>query len=269
MSSFKYNIVSDEVEDTIAESTYDMMKNDKLTGAQDFMEFDLSAMSLDKEESERPQASILGKMYSGQDSISTQHHVGRSRAPQTTSDDDIIEITQEELKELQHAMLLHTQTKGKISERKNVLHIANMDTNTMLQQIRARKLAKTQNTVDIDSEEDESQESETEGQDEDMEEYEVDEHDHTLEEYEEEDHDQESEEDDNQQSMTMEKEMDHEEEEYPEEDETMNENNTYTSGLKDDDDDSNGMLATNRDQIGQSIAVGNEPPTPSREGGRG
>ena len=36
-------------------------------------------------------------------------------------------------------MLLHTQTKNKLSERKNVLHIANMDTNTMLKQIRARK----------------------------------------------------------------------------------------------------------------------------------
>jgi hypothetical protein len=71
----------DKVEDTIAETLYAMMKNDKLTGTQEFMEFDLSAMALDKEENERPQASILGKMYSSQDSISTQHHAGKSQVP--------------------------------------------------------------------------------------------------------------------------------------------------------------------------------------------
>jgi hypothetical protein len=150
MTSFKYNLVTDQVEDTIAESAYAMMKDDTITGTQSFMEFDLSAMSLE-ESTERPQASILGKMYSGQDSISTQHHAGQSRAPQSTSE-DILEITPDELQELQNAMLLHTQTKNKTSARKNTLHIANLDTNTMLQQIRARraKIAVTQQDDDMD-----------------------------------------------------------------------------------------------------------------------
>jgi coenzyme F420-reducing hydrogenase alpha subunit len=137
MNSFKYNLVTDEVEDIIAETSYDIMKNDTIIGSQGFIEFDLSAMSIE-ETNERPQASILGKMYSGQDSISTQHHAGKSRTPHTT-DEDILEITPDELKELQHAMLLHTQQKHKVSERKQTLHIANLDTNTILQQIRNKK----------------------------------------------------------------------------------------------------------------------------------
>jgi hypothetical protein len=49
MNSFQYNIITDEVEDIIAESSYDIMKDDKITGTQTFMEFDLSAMSLEEE----------------------------------------------------------------------------------------------------------------------------------------------------------------------------------------------------------------------------
>ena len=256
MSSFKYDIVSDEVQDTIAESNYAMMKGDKLTGTQDFMEFDLSAMSLDKDESERPQASILGKMYSGQDSISTQHHAGRTRTPQPTTEEDIIEITQEELKELQHAMLLHTQTKGKLSERKNTLHISNMDTNTMLQQIRARKKEETQNTNDGIDSEDESSQIESIEQEVEMEDEE----------------DNEQEEDGSQNEN-----MEYHETEYSEEEDTDEYDRNNGSAGNDMNDqtndeeyhDSNGMLATDDEQIGQSTDVGNEPPTPQREGGRG
>ena len=248
MKSFQYNVISDEVEDTIAENTYAMMKNDKLTGTQDFMEFDLSAMSLDKEESDRPQASILGKMYSSRDSISTQHHAGKSRTPQATSDNEILEITQDELKELQHAMLLHTQSKGKTSERKNTLHIANLDTNSMLQQIRARNARKAaQDNTDNNNEDDISQ-LDTEGQEDNTENIEEDNYQDA---------------DEHLTHMNSEQNnMDYEEEETSDEEDN-------DSGTGYEDLDSEDEQATSSDQIGQSLAVGNEPPTPPREGGSG
>ena len=163
MSSFKYNIVSDEVEDTVAEELYAAMKNDNITGEINFAQFDLTAMEVDtQKDDERPQASILGKMYSGADSISTQQHAGKSRALQRT-DEDIIEITADELQELQRAMIIHTQIKDKTSKRKNTLHIANFDTNTILKQIRATRAEKaardkTDNTTLNDSQLEDSDE---------------------------------------------------------------------------------------------------------------
>ena len=255
MTSFKYNIISDEVEDTVAESTYAMMKDDKLTGNQEFVEFDLSAMSIDKEGTERPQASILGKMYSGNDSISTQHYAGRSRAPQPNSREEIIEITQDELKELQQAMLLHTQSKGKLSERKNILHISNMDMNTMLQQIRARKKEGEKDTMEIDSEDEISK-------------LDVDDQDTNMKDDEDEEHYEEAEEESNSQGETDEDEEEHEEGEL--EDATSHSwHENEDSSDNDEHYDNNGMLATDSEQISQSQAVGNEPPTPEREGGRG
>ena len=245
MKSFKYNVITDEVEDTIAESSYAMMKDDNIIGTQKFMEFDLSAMSLE-DNSDRPQASILGKMYSGQDSISTQHYAGKSRAPQTTSE-DILEITQEELKELQQAMLLHTQTKNKMSARKNILHIANMDTNTMLQQIRARRTAEAKKQDDEDSSDPDSQASNDDN--ESMESEDDEDSYHNAEELSQEKDD----------DIMMGGEETSEENESDRGDSTDEDNNT----LKNNDD------ATNYEQIGQPAAVSNEPPTPPREGGRG
>ena len=175
MSSFKYNLVSDEVEDTVAEAMYAAMEKDNITGEIEFAQFDLSSMEIDDQHSneERPQASILGKMYSGTDSVSTQHYAGKSRAPQRT-DEDIIEITPDELQELQRAMIIHTQIKDKTSERKNTLHIANFDTSTVLNQIRASKAAKLANkraaevSQPMENDEDSSQ-SEDEDNDEEME----------------------------------------------------------------------------------------------------
>ena len=245
MNSFKYNLITDEVEDTIAESSYAMMKDDQITGTQKFMEFDLSAMSLE-DDSDRPQASILGKMYSGQDSISTQHFAGKSRAPQSTSE-NILEVTQDELQELQQAMLLHTQTKNKLSARKNTLHIANMDTNTMLQQIRARRALEAKKTGNNDNSSNSSQSSD-----------------------EDEDTDKGEEEEDYQDTMEI--------QEQEKEDEIMN-GGEETSEENDSDrgestDDENNTLkntddATYHEQISQSAEASNEPPTPPREGGRG
>ena len=78
MTSFKYNISKDRVEDTIAEEAYSVIENDNITGAIKFAAFDFSAMSLEEEETgDRPASSILGKIYGDSDSISTQQH-GRS-----------------------------------------------------------------------------------------------------------------------------------------------------------------------------------------------
>ena len=251
MTSFKYNLITDQVEDTIAESSYAMMKDDKISGTQGFMEFDLSAMSLE-EESNRPQASILGKMYSGQDSISTQHHTGRTRAPQTTTE-EILEITPDELKELQHAMLLHTQTKNKTSERKNILHIANLDTNTILKQIRSRNKGKASRNKNQNTNQEEDDESQKDDGKIDLTK------DDDEEEEEEEDY--------------------HEAEEqiHESEDEEMegisisnDEGSDRKYDLSEDEEDyEEGSDATNHEQISQSEAIGNEPPTPPREGGRG
>ena len=246
MNSFKYNAVTDEVEDIIAESTYAMMKDDKITGAQKFMEFDLSAMSIE-DESERPQASILGKMYSGQDSISTQHHMGPSRAPQRTSE-DILEITPDELRELQQAMILHTQSKHKTSERKQTVHIANMDTNTMLHQIRARRAMEAKQKQHIQADSEDSSQSQS------------DEHDSH--------------------ENNMEEDSYHDTEEQIQEDEDENEEmddeSNYSKGsrstesnMEEDELMDKTNEATNQKQISQSIEVGNEPPSPSREGGKG
>lgn len=136
MVSFKYNISKDRVEDTIAEDSYSIIEDDNITGAIKFAAFDLSAMSLEDDDTgERPAASILGKMFGDSDSISTQNH-GRAAKPQTHHDADILEVTEDELMELQRRTLLHTQTKDKISARKDKLHIQNLDTKTMLAQIR-------------------------------------------------------------------------------------------------------------------------------------
>ena len=257
MKSFQYNIISDEVEDTIAENSYAMMKNDKLTGAQDFMEFDLSAMSLDKEESERPQASILGKMYSGHDSISTQNHAGKTRTPQATQDDEILEITHDELRELQHAMLLHTQSKGKTSERKNTIHIANLDTNSILKQIRARKaqeILKPQSDNDMEDE---------------ISNLEVEEQDNSEEELEDEENYFDPEGNAVYEEETEDNDMDYDEESTSEEQDNDSAGNEQESTENNNDIDSEGKPATNCNQIGQSSVIGNEPPTPPREGGRG
>jgi hypothetical protein len=247
MSSFQYNMITDEVEDIIAESSYAMMKDDKITGAQSFMEFDLSAMSLE-EEGTRPQASILGKMYSGQDSISTQHHAGRSRIPQATSE-EILEITPDELKELQQAMLLHTQTKNKLSERKKVLHIANMDTNTMLKQIRARK--EEQNNL---------------GQNQDKEEY----TDNSQSSEEEQDDSMQDDNDDEQYQDCEEKQTEAVGDEKMEEEISDDDMESSRGGTSIDEDihSSNGE-ATDHTRISQSDMISDEPPTPMREGGRG
>ena len=244
MNSFKYNAITDEVEDIIAESTYAMMKDDNITGAQKFMEFDLSAMSIE-DESERPQASILGKMYSGQDSISTQHHMGTSRAPQRTTE-DIIEITPDELKELQQAMILHTQSKHKLSERKQTVHIANMDTNTMLIQIRARRAMEEKKRQQAHTNDEDSSQSQSDEQDSDIDEEEEDLYQDTNEEV---------------------QEIDYEE---MEEDSNIGQDSGNEDSNSDEDEEmENTNQATNQKQIGQSIEVGNEPPPPSREGGEG
>jgi hypothetical protein len=238
MTSFKYNLITDQVEDTIAEVAYANMMEDKITGSQDFMEFDLSAMSLE-EDCTRPQASILGKMYSGQDSISTQHHAGRSRTPHTSTD-DILEITPDELKELQQAMLLHTQTKNKQSERKNVLHIANLDTNTILQQIRKRNSDKAQDKHAHTSNDSISMGSSTNEEEEDAyhdtEEQIADDVDSSME------------------SITN----------SHNGDEPLNDEETQADYDATDDNE-----ATHHEQISQSQAVSEEPPTSLEEGGFG
>ena len=139
MTAFKYNISKDRVEDTIAEEAYSIMENDNITGAIKFAAFDLSAMSIEDEETgDRPAASILGKMYGDTDSISTQHH-GRHNKSTINTNAEVLEVTEEELMELQRRTLLHTQTKDKQSARKSTLHIHNVDTRTMLMQIRKEK----------------------------------------------------------------------------------------------------------------------------------
>jgi hypothetical protein len=250
MTSFKYNLITDQVEDTIAESSYDMMKNDKITGNQNFMEFDLSALSLE-EESTRPQASILGKMYSGQDSISTQHHAGRIRAPQNTTE-DILEITPDELKELQHAMLLHTQTKNKTSERKNVLHIANLDTNTILKQIRMKNKEKGNQTVrgndafeEIDTEGNKGGKVDLTSNDEDDDEQEENYHE-------------------------AEEQLDDDDDEMGMMTDSNEEESDNQSDLSDDDEAYEDYdTAKNHEKTSQFNVRGDEPPTPSREGGSG
>ena len=250
MNSFKYNIITDEVEDIIAEMSYAMMTNDNITGAQGFMEFDLSAMSIE-DEKERPQASILGKMYSGQDSISTQHHAGRTRTPQTTTE-EILEITPDELRELQQAMLLHTQTKNKTSERKNTLHIANLDTSTMLKQIRDRKKNKqnsSQNQQDKDDDDGSSQQNDDQSD--------ITNEGDEAEEY----HD-----------TSGEQGLDKEDEEMEyEAAESEGDSERGDPSISDESQTSMEYTeeATNHEQISQSEEVGDEPPTPSREGGRG
>jgi hypothetical protein len=247
MNSFQYNVITDEVEDIIAESSYAMMKDDKIIGTQTFMEFDLSAMSLE-EETTRPQASILGKMYSGQDSVSTQHHGGRRRTPQAKSD-EILEVTADELKELQQAMIIHTQSKHKQSERKDKLHIANMDTNTMLAQIRAKnKNRQIHNNSSDDQDEENSIQSITEVDDDTMEEADDTEY--------------------------VDAEENEAKVESQIEDDALNEEKNESS--KDDyfsDDDNYNLFdddrVTHHDQISQSTAIDEEPPTPVREGGRG
>lgn len=244
MTSFKYNIVTDEVEDTIAEYSYAMMKEDQITGAQKFMEFDLSAMSLE-DNSDRPQASILGKMYSGQDSISTQHHAGKSRAPQASTE-EILEVTPDELKELQQAMLLHTQTKNKTSERKSTLHIANLDTNTMLKQIRARR---AKEIVEVqDTEEDDEAMSQSQSNDSD--ESEADE----------------EEDDDYQDSKETNEDNEMEEEE-------SSDNTDFNNEEKSTDDETHiqqeANAAIDHDTNSQSNVEGDEPPPPTGEGGKG
>jgi hypothetical protein len=252
MSSFQYNMITDEVEDIIAESSYAMMKDDKITGAQNFMEFDLSAMSLE-EDTNRPQASILGKMYSGQDSISTQHHAGRSRIPQATSE-EILELTPDELQELQQAMLLHTQTKNKLSERKSVLHIANMDTNTMLKQIRARKEAKNKlsNNQDNDEHTDKSQSSDEEQEDSGQ------------------DNNVQDDNDDEQYQDCEDKQVESFGDEEMAEDSSDDDIDSSRGGNSiEEDSQSSKEEATDHIQISQSAMIGEEPPTPMREGGRG
>jgi hypothetical protein len=245
MGSFKYNIVTDEVEDTIAELSYAMMEDDQITGNQKFMEFDLSAMSLE-EDNNRPQASILGKMYSGQDSISTQHFAGQSRAPQPTSE-KVLEITEDELQELQQAMLLHTQTKNKMSARKDTLHIANMDTSTMLQQIRARRNKETTKKGNRDNYGDISQSSDEEN-----------------------DEFQEAEGEDYQDTMEVQS-QENEDEMMNGGEDTSEENESDRGGNIDDDNNSSHNMddATYYNQISQSAVASNEPPPPQREGGRG
>jgi hypothetical protein len=149
MTAFKYNISSDRVEDTIAEEAYAIMEKDNITGAIEFADFDLSAMSLEEDEtSARPAASILGKIYGDSDSISTQQHGRHNTTEVNTS--DVLEVTEDELMELQRRTLLHTQSKHKTSARKSVLHIHNVDTKTMLSQIRKDKDAKdTHNNIDL------------------------------------------------------------------------------------------------------------------------
>jgi hypothetical protein len=140
MTSFKYNISKDRVEDTVAEDAYSIIEEDNITGAIKFAAFDLSAMSIeDDDNGERPAASILGKMYGDSDSISTQNHgrVSKTTIPQNA---DILEVTEEELMEIQRRTLLHTQSKDKQSARKDTLHIQNLDTKTMLAQIRRDNL---------------------------------------------------------------------------------------------------------------------------------
>ena len=188
-------------------------------------------------------------MYSGQDSISTQHHAGRSRIPQATSE-DILEITPDELKELQQAMLLHTQTKNKLSERKNVLHIANMDTNTMLKQIRARKAEQENHGKNNDKNEDtDSAQSLEDGQDGIIQ-----------------DGDEEGkyQPDDEHVGSDEDEEM---------EEESSNDDNDSNRGGTSSDEDNHSLNeeyeATDHEQISQSAAIGNEPPTQMREGGRG
>lgn len=180
MSSFKYNIISDEVEDIVAEASYAAMEQDNITGEIGFAQFDLTSMEIDDQQAneERPQASILGKMYSGTDSVSTQQYAGKSRAPQRT-DEEIIEITADELQELQRAMIIHTQIKHKKSARKDSLHIANFDTSTILRQIRAAKAAKattdtTNTSLSIESDQDKSEtDDDCEDNDVDMENHDI------------------------------------------------------------------------------------------------
>jgi hypothetical protein len=231
-----------------------MMKNDKITGTQDFMEFDLSAMSLDQDDTNKPQASILGKMYSSHDSISTQHHAGKSRAPQTTKDNELLEVMKEEMLEIQQAMILHTQSKGKLSERKNTLHIANLDTNSILQQIRARKEKNTSNqrtTNDTDNNSSMINDND---------------HDDTSDNNEENYHD--SEEhiiqidfDDNK--------MDYEDDSTSNNGDNDESTNSHESNSIDTNLTHEHHQATSHEQISQSLVAGNEPPTPTREGGRG
>jgi hypothetical protein len=241
MKSFKYNIITDEVEDIIAESTYAIMKEDKLTGTQNFMEFDLSAMSIE-DDNERPQASILGKMYSGQDSISTQHHMGPTRTPQRTSE-DVLEVTPDELQELQQAMILHTQTKHKFSERKKTVHIANLDTNAMIQQIRNRKTKGNINNQDSSS--DDSSQSSDENQDPDSNPLDDDNYHDTEEQWK----------DNNEEDMN---------------DESSNDEYDISEPIPPNlEQQHQQQQAQDQPQISQSMDVGSEPPTPPREGGKG
>ena len=193
-------------------------------------------------------------MYSGHDSISTQNHAGKSRTPQATQDNKILEITHNELRELQHTMLLHTQSKGKISERKSTIHIANLDTNSILKQIRARKTqetSKSQNDNDMEDEISNLEIDEQEDNEEEMEDEEnyFDPEENTV--YEE----------------TEDNNMDYDEESTTEEQDNDSVRNEQESMENDNNIISEGKLATNCDQIGQSSAIDNEPPTPPREGG--
>lgn len=174
MTAFKYNISKDRVEDTIAEEAYSIMEKDNITGAIQFAAFDLSAMSLEDEDTgERPAASILGKIYGDTDSISTQQH-GRHKKTNIDPTTDVLAVTEEELMELQRRTLLHTQSKDKQSARKSILHIHNVDTKTMLSQIRkdreeAEKNRRKEQTTDVEESEEADSSEEEEFEEDDME----------------------------------------------------------------------------------------------------
>jgi uncharacterized membrane protein YccC len=183
-------------------------------------------------------------MYSGQDSISTQHHAGKTRIPRATTE-EILEITPDELRELQQAMLLHTQGKNKQSKRKSVLHIANMDTNTMLQQIRARKKSQEEDDTNADAYATKAQPEQGEGEDSIIEG------------------------DDEENYQDAEEHGDTDSDESMEEGTSEHEDRTIHSNEDADSYDPFDDQVIDHEQISQSVKMDNEPPTPMREGGRG
>jgi hypothetical protein len=160
MESFKYNLSKDRVEDTYAELSYIAMEDDKLIGDVAFAEFDLSAMSIDDDTKERPAASILGKMYGGNDSISTQQHRTRNRQETTTIDNNnMLECTEEELGALQKEAIKLTQMKDKTSARKTKVHIPNTTMGEMLLRLRNNRAQEqgqpSNDIIDIDDDDSE------------------------------------------------------------------------------------------------------------------
>ena len=281
MTSFQYNQSTDCVEDVVAEAAYRNMDTDTMAGNIEFAAFDLSEMELtgkNEDDSLRPAASVLQKVYAETDSLSTQKH-GTGRRNNNTETSDMLEVTETELNELQREIILQSQTKHRTSARKGTIHIPNLDTKTTLANIRRKRLEATaRSTINItDDDENDDKKSkaeideneEEEKEDVEFEGYEVENEelgeDEELKEGTSESADMEDDEIEDNEDM---------EEEYgtadevdgSDEDEDMEASSPATNTSQELDNDE---ASHSQEVISQPPLSDNEPPTSTEEGGEG